>query len=194
MPWSHCAKALEMPGMLAMTSYNCCDCQSHSRSPGFSCRDHSPMPMSARFRNGFSTPASGRIGHDIVFQAVDVVARDNSSIPSGTISKARLGRRATALLLADRPIWCRADDALRRGGRADVPHLDGGAGFPARLQGRLHDDVRGAAGVGKSAACTILGGVWYSDALPEITGGKDVRASGGQVGDRDFRDVGDDAR
>lgn len=115
-----------------------------------------------------------RIGREAVHQAIDLRARERAFHPVRDYLSA-LGWDGEPRL------WCWLRDYL---GAPDSDYASAiGRMFLVAMVARIFDPgckadymliLEGAQGAGKSAACAVLGGAWYSDALPDIRSGKDV--------------------
>ena len=122
-----------------------------------------------------SANRSLRLSRDVVHQAVDLHAHERSFHP--------LRQYLSELEWDGKP---RLDTWLSSYfGATSTPYVRGiGVLFMISMVARVFDPgcksdymlvLEGPQGSRKSTACSILGGAWFSDALPDITSGKDVQ-------------------
>jgi predicted P-loop ATPase len=115
-----------------------------------------------------------RITKDVVHQAVDVRAHDLRFNPVRNYLGGLIwdGTERTTRLFPD---YFGADDA------SYSQHI--GRMFLVSMVARIFEPgckadhlpiIEGAQGILKSTACSVLGGKWFSDSLPDISAGKDV--------------------
>src|SRR5258706_14704048 len=71
-------------------------------------------------------------------------------------------------------LFRRGSNAIYARDRRAVPHQHGGADYPTWLQGRPHGGARRHAGNIKIHSMPGAGGAWFSDALPDISDGKEA--------------------
>lgn len=127
-----------------------------------------------------------RLGRETVQQAVDLVARENGFHPVRDYldalrwdGKPRLQTWLSCYLGAKAPL----DEA----GKPQPIYLARiGTMFLVGMVARIYQPgckldympvLEGRQGGGKSSACAILGGPWFSDSLPDLAGGDAVRLS-----------------
>ena len=116
-----------------------------------------------------------QLGRDVIFQALDIVARENSYHPIRTY----LSRIAWD---GEPRLYCWLVDYL--GVDRMTPYVSTiGPMFLISMEARILRPgckcdymivLEGEQGTKKSAACSILAGEWYSENLPDITNSKEV--------------------
>jgi predicted P-loop ATPase len=115
-----------------------------------------------------------RIGREIVRDAINARARENSYHPVGQYLESLKwdGRRRVNVWLTTKL------------GAEATPYASAiGKMFLVSLVARIYEPgckadympvFEGPQGAMKSSACAVLGGEWFSDSLPDVTAGKDV--------------------
>ncbi len=149
-----------------------------ARLPGDDDEDALPRPVRdcdvARLQRYLQSLGLPRIGREAISDAIDLRAEDRKVHP--------LQEWLNGLEWDRQP---RLDGWLATYLGADPTPYDSAIGrmFLAAMVARIFEPgckadyllvLEGKQGAGKSAACRILGGDYFSDALPDIRGGKDV--------------------
>jgi predicted P-loop ATPase len=149
-----------------------------ARLPGDQSADAPPRPVRdcdvARVQRYLQLLGLPRIGRETINDAIDLVAEDHAHHPvRDWLSslqwdhKKRLDSWLSVYLGVDFTPYSKAIGRMfliAMVARASAP--GGKADYLLVLEGKQ--------GAGKSAACRILGGDYFSDALPDIRGGKDI--------------------
>jgi predicted P-loop ATPase len=121
-------------------------------------------------RNGIT-----RISRDVVFQAVDMVARENSFHPVRDYLENLVwdGEPRLSSMFVDYFGVAERSDYIEQIGEMFMISMVARVMKPGcKCDYTLV--LEGPQGSKKSTACAVLGGEWFSDNLPDITAGKDV--------------------